>query len=185
MPKKIDNPKETIFDCAKQILMEDGYAQLNVRTIAKKCGVSVGTVYNYFEDKRVLDMMLMQSFWGEFEGVVVKIFDDTSQDLFYKLRETQQELNRFVTKFLELFSEVFKTRKSSYTSREKEVKGILIQRLSLLIEKEILLYAPHTAIASPNAKDISDWILLSMMMISHMGGMDYDQLEKFIKKMIL
>lgn len=185
MPKKIENPEKLIFDCAKKILLEEGYAQLNIRTIAKRCEISVGTVYNYFEDKRVLDMALMSAFWAEFETVIVDIFAVEDQDLFWKLNRTQEEMNIFVRKFVELFSELFRARQNTYDGKEKEEKNRLIQKLSLIVEKEILKTNPSLEGTSPNAKEIADWIFNSMMMVSHMREMTYEQLEKFIKKMIL
>ena len=38
-----------------QILLEEGYGALTMRAVAARCGIAVGTVYNYFPAK---DMMV-------------------------------------------------------------------------------------------------------------------------------
>ncbi len=48
MPKIIENLRERLLAEAKRQVMESGYANTTVRSIAKACGVGTGTVYNYF-----------------------------------------------------------------------------------------------------------------------------------------
>jgi AcrR family transcriptional regulator len=40
--------KESILTISREIVVEDGFAALNVRSIAKRIGCSVGTIYNIF-----------------------------------------------------------------------------------------------------------------------------------------
>ncbi len=54
MPKIIPDVQTTIIDTTKRLLEEEGYTGLSIRKVAKACGISVGTVYNYFPNKLLL-----------------------------------------------------------------------------------------------------------------------------------
>ena len=54
MPKIIENLKDRLLAEAKQQLAQGGYESVTIRSIAKGCGVGVGTVYNYFPSKEAL-----------------------------------------------------------------------------------------------------------------------------------
>ena len=54
MPKIIENLKARLLAEANQQIAENGYEAVTIRSIAKGCGVGVGTVYNYFPSKEAL-----------------------------------------------------------------------------------------------------------------------------------
>ena len=54
MPKIIENLKDRLLTEAKQQIEQNGYEAVTIRSIAKGCGVGVGTVYNYFPSKEAL-----------------------------------------------------------------------------------------------------------------------------------
>ena len=54
MPKIIENLRDRLLDEAQQQLEKNGYEAVTIRSIAKGCGVGVGTVYNYFPSKEAL-----------------------------------------------------------------------------------------------------------------------------------
>ena len=54
MPKIIENLKDRLIAEAKRQIEETGYGAVTIRSVAKACGVGVGTVYNYFPSKEVL-----------------------------------------------------------------------------------------------------------------------------------
>ena len=43
--------KEYILSKCKEMVIESGIQSLNMRDVASRCSVSVGTVYNYFPSK--------------------------------------------------------------------------------------------------------------------------------------
>lgn len=51
MPKVIDNVKYAIMDEALKIIKEEGYRKFNIRNIADRCNIAMGTVYNYYSSK--------------------------------------------------------------------------------------------------------------------------------------
>ena len=48
MPKIIENLKDRLIAEAEKQIEESGYGAVTIRSVAKACGVGVGTVYNYF-----------------------------------------------------------------------------------------------------------------------------------------
>jgi AcrR family transcriptional regulator len=51
---------EILLDSTAQVLVEVGYARLSTNRVAKRAGVSVGTLYQYFADKDALVEALAQ-----------------------------------------------------------------------------------------------------------------------------
>ena len=54
MPKIIENLESRLIAEAKKQIEESGYGAMTIRSVAKACGVGVGTVYNYFSSKEEL-----------------------------------------------------------------------------------------------------------------------------------
>ena len=54
MPKIIENLKDRLIAETQKQLEENGYSGVTIRSVAKGCGVGVGTVYNYFPSKEAL-----------------------------------------------------------------------------------------------------------------------------------
>ena len=54
MPKIIENLKDRLMAEAKNQIEGSGYSAMTIRSVAKACGVGVGTVYNYFPSKEAL-----------------------------------------------------------------------------------------------------------------------------------
>ncbi|MBQ7323215.1 MAG: TetR/AcrR family transcriptional regulator [Clostridia bacterium] len=54
MPKKIENVRELLLKEGVRLLEEEGYSKFTVRSVAKACGLGLGTVYNYFPSKDAL-----------------------------------------------------------------------------------------------------------------------------------
>lgn len=54
MPKIIENLESRLIEEAKKQIAASGYGAMTIRSVAKACGVGVGTVYNYFSSKEEL-----------------------------------------------------------------------------------------------------------------------------------
>lgn len=63
MPKIIENIRENLLAEARKQVMELGYSSMTIRSVAKACGVGVGTVYNYFASKDMLVASFMLTDW--------------------------------------------------------------------------------------------------------------------------
>lgn len=56
--------KAEILDVAYARAQQDGLSGLSIRSVARECGVAVGTLYNYFPDKAALVSAIVLRFWG-------------------------------------------------------------------------------------------------------------------------
>ncbi len=65
MPKVIENLKEKILAEANKQMQETGYNAMTIQSIAKACGVGVGTVYNYFSSKDEIVIACVAAAWME------------------------------------------------------------------------------------------------------------------------
>ena len=65
MPKIIPDLPEKLIEETRRQVMEVGYSALNIRDIARNCGVGVGTVYNYFPSKDALIAQFLLQDWKE------------------------------------------------------------------------------------------------------------------------
>lgn len=65
MPKIIGNLRENILKQSREILFRSGYHELSIRAIAEACGVAVGTIYNYYENKDTIVAYVMMEDWEQ------------------------------------------------------------------------------------------------------------------------
>lgn len=57
--------KEEILRASRELIRKQGWSAVNVRSVAAACGVSVGSIYNYFESKAALVGDTVESVWRE------------------------------------------------------------------------------------------------------------------------
>lgn len=57
--------KEEILQVCRELIRQQGWDALNIRAVAKACGVSVGTIYNYFCSKDDLIAASVESIWHD------------------------------------------------------------------------------------------------------------------------
>ncbi len=60
---KIITSREDILNASRDIARAKGLPAINMRGVAKDCGVSVGSVYNYFPSKAELVAATVESVW--------------------------------------------------------------------------------------------------------------------------
>ena len=65
MPKIIENLESRLIKEAEKQIMESGYGAMTIRSVAKACGVGVGTVYNYFPSKEALVAIHLLEDWKQ------------------------------------------------------------------------------------------------------------------------
>lgn len=57
--------RERILEKAYERAQAEGVAALDIRSVAKECGVATGTIYNYFHDMASLRTEVVRRFWDE------------------------------------------------------------------------------------------------------------------------
>lgn len=66
MPKIIENVREQLLTEAKKQILERGYAETTIRSVASACGLGIGTVYNYFKSKEMLIASFLYEDWKKY-----------------------------------------------------------------------------------------------------------------------
>ncbi|WP_123053255.1 TetR/AcrR family transcriptional regulator [Clostridium sp. JN-1] len=64
MPKIIKDVEKTIRNCAIKLFVEFSYVNVDMKMISKKSGVAVGTLYNYYKNKKQLYLSILKESWG-------------------------------------------------------------------------------------------------------------------------
>lgn len=57
--------KEEILKTSRELIQREGWSAVNIRSVAAACGVSVGSIYNYFDSKAALMSATVESVWCE------------------------------------------------------------------------------------------------------------------------
>ncbi len=57
--------KEDILQTSRELIRRQGWSAVNIRSVAAACGVSVGSIYNYFDSKAALVSAAVESVWCE------------------------------------------------------------------------------------------------------------------------
>lgn len=57
--------KEDILEASRKLIQRQGWSAVNIRSVAASCGVSVGSIYNYFDSKAALVCATVESVWCE------------------------------------------------------------------------------------------------------------------------
>lgn len=57
--------KEEILKASRELIQQKGWSAVNIRSVAAACGVSVGSIYNYYDSKSALVGATVESVWCE------------------------------------------------------------------------------------------------------------------------
>lgn len=92
--------KQRILETASSLFRQSGASTLSVRSVAAACGVSVGSIYNYFPTKADLVAEVVGAFWREslhremFIAASGENFVSFCERLLEDLRSTLEEFRR-------------------------------------------------------------------------------------------
>ena len=122
MPKKIENVRELLLEETKRQMLEKGYKDLNIRSVANACKLGTGTVYNYFKSKDMLIATFVVEDWNlylsEIRGADISDPRKTIQNIY-------NALIHFSEKHKSLFSdpEAAKVYASVFSERHKTLRS--------------------------------------------------------------
>lgn len=137
MPKIIENIRERLLEEAKSQVMKQGYSAMTIRSVAKACGVGVGTVYNYFPSKDMLIASFLLEDWLESLAVIEAVCAK-EQDIEKVIRCIYDELHCFMGKYTPLFSDKNAEVSSSTALHQRHgmLRGQIAKPLVLLCKKQ-------------------------------------------------
>ena len=104
MPRIIENLPQRLMDEAKRQVAELGYGATTIRSVARACGVGIGTVYNYYPSK---DMLIGSSVLADWKVCTARIcaVSEDAQDPKPVLRCMYEQLRDFTRQYSGLFQD--------------------------------------------------------------------------------
>lgn len=102
MPKIIENLKDRLLEETKLQLQQGGYGAVTIRSIAKGCGVGIGTVYNYFPSKEMLIATYLLEDWHGCIHTIQSVANQ-SEEPYPVLRCIYEQLTDFAGRHLAIF----------------------------------------------------------------------------------
>ena len=180
MAKQIVNPEILILKTAKEILLQGGYDELNMRNVAKECGIAIGSIYNYYPTKSELIVAMMTEYWDEFfvfmNDIETLPFFDFLHSMFFKLDD-----------FVKVFREVW-LKPDLYKSKDSVNKGVkkeheYLFKIQVFIEKKLIEEYPNS-FADLSPREFSTFIISNFMSMLQNNRFSYESFEKIIKKLL-
>ena len=172
MPKILENVREQLLKEAQKQIMENGYANTTVRSVAKACGLGVGTVYNYFPSKDMLIASFMAEDWINCMNQVESLRTKTPEVL---IKSIYSALKDFMGKYDALFrdSDAAKVYASAFSIRHKQLRDQLAAHLQSVCEGALV-------------KDkvfLAEWLAESLLTWT-MSGKTFEEQYEIIKQLI-
>ncbi|NBI06025.1 TetR/AcrR family transcriptional regulator [Senegalia massiliensis] len=130
MPKIIEGIEDKIFTSAFDLFSEHGYKNVDMKIIAKKSGIAVGTLYNYYPNKKTLFLNVFNKSW-------IDTFKKLDNIIYGNLNK-QTKIKKFVQI---LYDEIYERkgmgkhliRSSKFNNQEINIKQELLLRLKKII----------------------------------------------------
>ncbi len=97
MPKILENVKEDILKVSRDMILEEDYSNISIRKIAQRCGISAGTVYNYFNSKQEIIEYITKSEWDLLIRRI-EYSNKNTEDYIKKLNIIFTEIRNFINK---------------------------------------------------------------------------------------
>lgn len=125
MPKIIENLPQRLLEEARHQLTEMGCATLNIRTVAKNCGVGVGTVYNYYPSK---DALIAEALLLDWRECLARIRAVATADC--AIEPVMQAVYRELTAFYRQYENLFHAAQAEGVTPQKHYHIILRGQIS-------------------------------------------------------
>lgn len=177
MPKIIENIREKLLEEARRQVMDQGYSTMTIRSVARVCGVGVGTVYNYFPSKDMLVASFMLEDWlncvSAFSRACEKAVTENASK--QALQSIYEELSRFRDKYAVLFSD--KNAGASYASafplRHPQLRGQIAESLKPICARQ----------SKTDPEFLADFIAESMLTWT-MAGCEFEQIADILLQLL-
>ena len=167
MPKIIENLEARLIAEARKQIEEAGYSVMTIRSVAKSCGVGVGTVYNYFPSKDALLATWLLQDWKECITAIntVSTYSDTPAPV---VRCIHDQLRQFARRHQAIFRD--ETAAVSFAGSFTHYHSLLRQQLAEPLRK----FCGDGFAAEFIAEALLTWT---------MAGKEFDELYGMIEKL--
>ena len=167
MPKIIENLPERLAEEARRQIEESGFGAMTIRSVAKACGVGVGTVYNYYPSKEALVATFMLGDWKDCVTHIQRCAED-AQAPEMVLRIMHEKLRLFMEQYDPIFRD--ESAAVSYTGATSKYHGVLRDQLAAPIRKFC-------------RDDFTAQFIAEAMLIWTVAGKSFDDLYILVSKL--
>ena len=184
MSRIIENPEQLILSKAKEILYNEGFKKFSMRNLSEKCGIALGTIYNYYSTKEELIIQIMTDYWKENLYILEDILN-SNDTLYIKLNEIFNKLNIFIKTFRAVWlkPELYENPDCIKKSLEKE--NIYIEKLIVIIESILLKEKENNKIKLRlDSYETAKFILMNYITMVQMPIFKYSSFEMFLKELL-
>ena len=181
MRKKDDTLRQTLLDLSRDIVNTDGADALSIRVLAKKAGVASGTVYNYFENKDEILLVLTEEYWRrtliEMRSVI------QAQGFTAQLREIYAFLQSRVASSAGMLMSSLGNVESAGRLRMQSMQQVL---RTAIIERIRADGTVRQDVWSPALTEeaFADFIIMNMMVLLRMNAPNIDSFIEIIKRVL-
>lgn len=163
--KKSQISKEALLDVANDIVFNEGSENLNIRTIAQRANVSVGSVYNYFPSKSAIVFALVEDFWKRVLQENLKEVPDNLNYASY-VSSIYDVLYKYADQYQSLFISHYKTmsdedKRTGLGLRDKQFKMFDQQFLKVLNQDETVKNGVWSETYTP--KDFNRFVMMNIL----------------------
>lgn len=177
MPKIIENLKETIILESRKLLTDKGYENFNVREIAKKCNIALGTFYNYFSTKDELILEIVREDWRGISDLVERL-KKTEEPFKEKIRKIYLALELFISSYISIFVEMSVSNKHNPGHMSHDTFHLLYGKLSELIDIERTKDHIHSPLLSYK---LAQLIMSNLIYLNTTNYISFDELYDSFK----
>ncbi|WP_411682378.1 TetR/AcrR family transcriptional regulator [Clostridium thailandense] len=184
MSRIIENPKQLILGKAKEILYNQGYRKLSMRSLSKECDIALGTIYNYYPTKKELVIEMMTDYWQNYLDTVEEIVNSDA-DMYIKLNNIFNELEVFIQNFRQywLTTELYDSKEYVEGGLQKEY--VFIEKLIIIIEAILMKEQSNKNIhIKLGARETANFIIMNFITIVQMPLFKYESFEVFLKELL-
>lgn len=170
MPKILENIKEKLIIEGRKTLIEQSYKKLNIRDIAKNCGIGIGTFYNYFSNKEEFVSEIFRDDWKNTLCLADKLVVSNEQ-LKEKIRKIYFSMQGFVDKYIAIFYEIAMLKGYEHKT-EYDIRDLYTKVEDIIsVEKE-----KGTLHSELSPEKMSHFIVSNLMYLSKNNYMSFDEL---------
>lgn len=168
MPKIIENLPQRLMEEALHQIRQDGYSAMTIRSVAKACGVGVGTVYNYYPSKDALVAAFMLEDWQQCMAAICDCSQrsDTAEPV---LRSMYDNLAAFSSRYESIFRD--EAAMVGFSASFSRYHSILRDQLSAPLQKFFSDPFPPSFIAEA-------------MLVWTVSGTEFHQIFSLIQKLL-
>lgn len=138
-PDLIKTRRAQVCRAAEDLFAEKGYHKTSVRDIAKKAGISIGSLYDYIENKEDILRLLCSEFLTQLRNEVIKVLEG-EEDVIRQLKGMLETMLRVVDRYQEYA--LFTYRDSKYLKKRDlifliEQDSFFAETFAKIIEKGV------------------------------------------------